>query len=73
MSLVWWAKAFGTRSDLADIFFSTKSTNFNGKSVPGTGLTIARYNAGACSWNTIDGSAMVVSPDMIASRQMEGY
>jgi galactan endo-1,6-beta-galactosidase len=73
VSLAWWAKAFGTRADLADIFFSTKSTTYNGQSVPGIGLTIARYNAGACSWNTYNGSKMVVSPDMIASRQMDSY
>lgn len=73
VSLAWWAKAFGTRSDLADIFFSTASTTYNGQSVPGMGLTIARYNAGACSWNTVNGSAMVVSPKMIASRQMDSY
>jgi galactan endo-1,6-beta-galactosidase len=73
VSLAWWAKAFGTRTDLADIFFSTKSTTYNGQSVPGIGLTIARYNAGACSWNTYNGSTMVVSPDMIASRQIDSY
>ncbi|EED24652.1 conserved hypothetical protein [Talaromyces stipitatus ATCC 10500] len=73
VSLAWWAKAFGTRSDLADIFFSTEWTTYNGQSIPGMGLTIARYNAGACSWKTVNGSAMVVSPDMIASRQMESY
>ncbi|KAL3473033.1 glycoside hydrolase superfamily [Aspergillus californicus] len=73
VSLAWWAKAFGTRTDLADLLFSTKSTSYNAQSVPGLGLTIARYNAGACSWNTIDGSAMVESPSMIESRQMESF
>ncbi|KAJ5459938.1 uncharacterized protein N7458_001490 [Penicillium daleae] len=73
VSLAWWAKAFGTRSDLADIFFSTKSTTYNGQSVPGIGLTIARYNAGASSTNSINGTTMVVSPDMIASRQVDSY
>ncbi|OIW33091.1 endo-beta-1,6-galactanase [Coniochaeta ligniaria NRRL 30616] len=72
-SLAWWAKEFGTRDDLADIFFSTKTTSFNGTSVPGLGLTVVRYNAGACSWNSINGESMVVSPKMIASRQVEGY
>lgn len=72
-SLAWWAKKFGSRDDLADIFFSTKSTTFNGKSVPGLGLTIVRYNAGACSWNTVSGESMVVSSTMMASRQIEGY
>lgn len=73
VSLAWWAKAFGTRTDLANIFFSTASTTFNSASLPGLGFNIARYNAGACSNNTYDGATMVESPDMIASRQMDGY
>ncbi|EPS31103.1 Endo-beta-1,6-galactanase [Penicillium oxalicum] len=73
VSLAWWAAAFGSRSDLADIFFSTKTTTYSGNRVPGLGFTIARYNAGACSSNTIDGSAMVVSPKMIPSRQVDSY
>ncbi|CZR56645.1 related to Endo-beta-1,6-galactanase [Phialocephala subalpina] len=74
VSLAWWAAAFGQQDDLADIFFTTKWTTFNGVSVPGLGLNVVRYNAGACSWNTVsDGSTMVVSPDMISSRQMDGF
>lgn len=74
VSLAWWAAAFGQQDDLADIFFTTKWTPFNGVSVPGLGLNVVRYNAGACSWNTVsDGSTMVVSPDMISSRQMDGF
>ncbi|KAB5515511.1 endo-beta-1,6-galactanase [Coniochaeta sp. 2T2.1] len=72
-SLAWWARKFGSRDDLADIFFTTKTTTFSGTSVPGLGFTIARYNAGACSWNSINGESMVVSPKMIASRQIEGF
>ena len=72
-SLAWWAKAFGTREDLATIFFSTASSTYNGASLPGLGLNIVRYNAGACSTNTYDGDSMVVSPKMIASRQMDGH
>ncbi|KAK3939351.1 glycoside hydrolase family 30 protein [Diplogelasinospora grovesii] len=72
-SLAWWAKAFGSRDDLADIFFSLKTSTFNGQTLPGLGLNIARYNAGASSWNSYNGSSMVVSPKMIPSRQVEGY
>ena len=50
-----------TNDELADIFFSLSSTAFNGTSVPGLGLTIARYNAGACSRNSINGESMVAS------------
>jgi len=73
VSLAWWAKAFGGRDDLADIFFATSSTTLNGDSLPGLGLNIARYNAGACSFNSIGGTTMVVSPSIQSSRQMEGF
>ena len=72
-SLAWWAKAFGTRSDLSKIFFTTGSTTLNGKSLPGLGLNIVRYNAGACSTNTYDGDKMAVSPNIKPSRQIDGY
>jgi galactan endo-1,6-beta-galactosidase len=72
-SLAWWARKFGSRDDLADVFFSTKTTTISGTAVPGLGFTVVRYNAGACSWNSINGESMVVSPKMIPSRQVEGY
>ncbi|KAI9152302.1 Endo-beta-1 6-galactanase [Paramyrothecium foliicola] len=72
-SLAWWAKRFGNRDDLADIFFTTKTTSFAGQSVPGLGFNIARHNAGACSWNSINGEAMVVSSRMMKSRQIDGH
>jgi galactan endo-1,6-beta-galactosidase len=72
-SLAWWAKRFGTRDDLADIFFTTKTTTFAGTSVPGLGFNIVRYNAGASSTNSINGESMVVSPKMIPSRQIDAY
>ena len=72
-SLAWWAKEFGLRDDLSGIFFTTSFTTFNYQSLPGLGLNIVRYNAGACSSNTYDGAAMVVSPNIKASQQMDGY
>lgn len=72
-SLAWWAKKFGDRDDIADILFTLNSKSFGGATLPGLGLTIVRYNAGACSWNTVDGSSMVVSAKMYASRQIEGF
>ncbi|KAK3367600.1 glycoside hydrolase superfamily [Podospora didyma] len=72
-SLAWWAATFGTRDDLADIFFTTKSTSFKGQTLPGLGLNIVRYNAGASSSNTYNGTKMAVSSKMIKSRQIEGY
>jgi hypothetical protein len=51
VSLAWWAKKIGARTDLADLIFTTKTTTFNGQSVSGLGFNIARYNVGACSTN----------------------
>lgn len=72
-SLAWWAAEFGDRDDLADIFFTLKDTDFAGEQLPGLGFNIARHNAGACSWNEIDGVRMVESPNVLPSRQIEGH
>ncbi|KAJ2894483.1 hypothetical protein MKZ38_007504 [Zalerion maritima] len=72
-SLAWWAAAFGDSDDLADIFFSLDTVSWGSQSLPGLGFNIGRYNAGACSWNSVDGESMAVSSNMIPSRQIEGY
>lgn len=72
-SLAWWAKVFGDRNDVADVLFSFNSTAINNVQLPGLGFNIARYNAGACSWNTFDGKTMEESPNIIPSRQIEGF
>ncbi|KAK3319718.1 glycoside hydrolase superfamily [Cercophora scortea] len=72
-SLAWWAQAFGTRNDLADIFFSTKTTTLNSVSLPGLGLNIVRYNAGATSSKSVNGTSMVLPSSMVSSRKMQGY
>jgi hypothetical protein len=72
-SLAWWANVFGARDDFADIFFTTKSTTYNGTTLPGLGLNIARYNLGACSSNSVSGASMVASPNIPAFKQIEGY
>ena len=73
VSLAWWAAAFGNRSELATAFFSLESSTINGYTIPGLGLNIARYNAGASSYNSIDGQSMVESPKIIPSRLVDGY
>lgn len=73
VSLAWWAKAFGNRDDLSDLLFSLDNTTFNSKSVPGLGFNIARYNAGACSSNTYNGTSMVAPSTMKKSRQIDGF
>ncbi|CCK29791.1 Endo-beta-1,6-galactanase [Streptomyces davaonensis JCM 4913] len=72
-SLAWWGNVFGTRDDFADLFFTTKSVTYNGTSLPGLGLNIARYNLGACSWNAVNGETMVKSPNIPAFKQIEGF
>jgi galactan endo-1,6-beta-galactosidase len=72
-SLAWWAQQFGNRDDLADAFFTLKQTKVNSQSLPGLGFNIVRYNAGACSWNAINGEKMTTSPKIKRSRQVEGY
>ncbi|MEV8600065.1 beta-1,6-galactanase [Streptomyces griseoviridis] len=72
-SLAWWANVFGARDDFADIFFTTKSTTYNGTSLPGLGLNIARYNLGGCSWNSVNGETMVASANIPAFKQIEGF
>jgi O-glycosyl hydrolase len=72
-SLAWWANVFGDRDDFADIFFTTRSVSYNGTALPGLGLTIARYNLGACSWNSVGGAQMVVSPNIPRFKQIEGF
>lgn len=72
-SLCWMGEVFGDRDDLADFLFTTKTASFKGQSVPGLGLNIVRYNAGACSGNEIDGRKMQVSKIIRKYRQMDGF
>ena len=73
-SLAWWAKVLGDRDDIADWLFTTRpSVQVEGHTLPGLGMTIARYNAGACSWTEIDGRRMVVSKTIHPFRQIEAY
>jgi len=41
--------------------------------IPGLGLNIVRYNAGACGWNQIDNVSMVTLANRKPSREMEGF
>ncbi|WP_369271296.1 beta-1,6-galactanase [Streptomyces sp. R11] len=72
-SLAWWANVFGNRNDFADLFFTTSSVTYNGTTLPGLGLNIARYNLGACSWNSVNGETMVESPNIPGFKQIEGF
>jgi galactan endo-1,6-beta-galactosidase len=62
-----------TSIDLADLLFTTRVVTFNGRNLPGLGLNIARYNAGACTSQPIQGQPMQVSPNIPPHRQMQGF
>ncbi|TDK60443.1 glycoside hydrolase [Sapientia aquatica] len=72
-SLAWWAKAFGNRDDLADLAFTTNSVTLNGVVLPGLGLNIVRYNAGASTSSSYNGLTMKLSSSMDPNREMDGY
>ncbi|HEY9523142.1 MAG TPA: glycoside hydrolase [Thermopolyspora sp.] len=72
-SLAWWGNVFGDRDDFADIFFTLNNVSYGGRTLPGLGLNIARYNLGGCSWNSVNGESMVVSPNIPGFKQIEGY
>ncbi len=72
-SLCWWGNAFGDRDDFADLFFTTNYTDYKGSSRPGLGMNIVRYNAGACSSNTVGGQTMVVPDGTTPAKMIEGF
>lgn len=72
-SLAWWANVFGDRDDFADAFFTLEDVGYDGRTLPGLGLSIARYNLGGCSWNTVGGASMAASPNIPRYKQIEGF
>jgi galactan endo-1,6-beta-galactosidase len=72
-SLCWWAHAYGGRSDIADLLFTTRSTAFAGTTLPGLGLNIARYNAGASSTVAIGTDHQQASPNIPLFKQIPAF
>ncbi len=72
-SLCWWANVYGTQDLLADILFTRNAVTYNGQSLPGLGMNIARYNAGGCTTVPINGDSMVVSPRIPSWKQIQGF
>ncbi|MFB7668270.1 glycoside hydrolase [Kitasatospora sp. NPDC056138] len=72
-SLAWWAKAFGDQDVLADLFFTRNSVSYQGQQLPGLGMNIVRYNAGASLANSIGTRAMKPAADISGYTQIEGY
>lgn len=72
-SLCWFANVFGDRDDLADVLFTTGTVKLDDQTLPGLGLNIVRYNAGACSSNEVDGQRIVLSRAIPRWKQIEGF
>jgi galactan endo-1,6-beta-galactosidase len=76
-SLAWWGKAIGGSSyrDLyADLVFSQNDVSFMGKTLPGLGLNIARYNVGGGGHaGDVAGVNENVSPKVAWFKDVEGY
>jgi galactan endo-1,6-beta-galactosidase len=72
-SLCWWANVLGTNKTLSDILFTTHYTAWNGTNLPGLGMNIIRYNAGASSSNSYNGVSMFVTTNLPWFRAMPSY
>ncbi|MBF9129634.1 beta-1,6-galactanase [Plantactinospora sp. S1510] len=74
-SLSWWANVFGDNDTLADLFYTRDTVSYGGRSYPGLGLNIVRYNLGACTSRTIGTPpvSMVASPNIPRYKQIDGY
>ncbi len=71
-SLCWMGNPFGERDDIADLLFTTKTVKIGDEELPGLGMTVVRYNAGACGPGEVEGRTMVLSKNVLPFRQMEG-
>lgn len=74
VSLCWWGKVFGNRDDLADWLYTLQDeVAVDDFRLPGLGMNIARYNAGATAFNEIDGRRMVRSKTILPFRQIHAF
>lgn len=76
-SLAWWANQFGTRTDLADALFTTRSvsvtTNTGTYLLPGLGMNIARYNIGGTSTAPAGGAYADIPSQMPPFKRIQGF
>ncbi|KAJ3395305.1 hypothetical protein HDU84_000072 [Entophlyctis sp. JEL0112] len=74
LSLAWWGKAYGSRTDVSDLFFTLNNAVTVGSVTgPGLGLNIARYCAGASSSVQAFGTSMVTPSQADPTRLMDLY
>ncbi|QIJ65423.1 glycoside hydrolase [Streptomyces sp. JB150] len=74
-SLAFWANVFGRNDTLADLFFTRRWVSVLGRTLPGLGLNVVRYELGSCMFQPAwpGGPRMVHSPSMPAYRKIEGF
>ncbi len=72
-SLCWWAHVYGERDDVADLLFTLEEVDIAGAKLPGLGMTIVRYNLGACADQESGGQRRVKSRTIRPYREMPGY
>ena len=79
-SLAWWATAWGDRDDLADAFFTLADNvtiatpaGEDDLTVPGLGLNLVRYNAGATSHTKAGDASISLSPNVKPSRLVDAF
>lgn len=73
-SLGWWANHLDPREDLADLFFTRGTVSFRGEQLPGLGMNIVRYCAGASGTNVVEGRRMVRNAEQLDGfKQIEGF
>ncbi|MEU0375605.1 glycoside hydrolase [Streptomyces sp. NPDC006283] len=74
-SLSWWANVFGTNDTLADIFYTTRQVTYQGRTLPGLGLNVVRYNLGASMSQPAypGGPSQANSPNHPAYKKIDGY
>ncbi|MER6367402.1 glycoside hydrolase [Streptomyces mirabilis] len=74
-SLSRWANVFGQNDTLADIFYTTGWVPYQGRTLPGLGLNVVRYELGACMSQPAypGGPSMAASPNLSAAQRIEGY
>lgn len=75
VSLCWWATSlFGKSDEMVDLLFSRKHlVDVNGTSLPGLGMNIARYNAGASGWRVLNGTQARYNSGMPDFKRVEGF
>ncbi|MEE1826532.1 glycoside hydrolase [Streptomyces sp. BE20] len=72
-SLAWWANKLGPREDLADVLFTRNTVPYLGQQLPGLGMNIVRYCAGASGDYAVGGRQMQSTSGLDGLKKIEGF